>query len=229
MSVKCKKLMKERKYFSQHDDILESNIPYGLDATKSPHIVLYKWYHQIKNNCILLKLNNEFGDGKNRKIFYNIMEIGSNVKLVKKQNFTTIKVEGSKNNKVILLTKFKDLSELKKLCFYTEVGNIIHQPTVEMKRDGYVILATIQLEPKLREFSENINANDLLIANKYLRNQVVNSKSDYHLGTTGTIHGFGFGPVYSSNAVTQHSIDKIAKSKFNFKFFGINYINITIT
>ena len=45
MSVKHKKMTKEKKHFCQHDDILENNIPYGFDATKSPHIVLYKWYH----------------------------------------------------------------------------------------------------------------------------------------------------------------------------------------
>ena len=90
MSVKHKKMMKERKYFRQHDDILESNILYSFDATKSPHIVLFKWYHQIKNNCILLQLKEECEEGKNRKIFYGIMEIGNNVKLVKKQIFVTI-------------------------------------------------------------------------------------------------------------------------------------------
>ena len=166
----------------------------------------------------MLKLHEECREGKNRKFLYNIVETGNNVKLVKKQSFITINVEGTKNNKVILLAKFKDMSRFKKLCFFTEVGNIIHQPTVEMKRDGYVILATIQLEPKLRELSENIYADDLPLAEKYLRNQVVNSKSDYHFGTTGTIHGFGFGPVYSLNSETQYSIDKIAKSKFNFSF-----------
>ena len=159
--------------------------------------------------------------------FYNILETGNNVKLVKKQSFITINVEGTKNNKVILLAKFKDMSRFKKLCFFTEVGNIIRQPTVEMKRDGYVILATIQLEPKLRELCEKINADDLSFAKKYLRNQVVNSKSGYHFGTTGTIHGFGFGPVYSSNSVTQYSIDKIAKSKFYFKFLLVYYTDVT--
>ena len=68
-SVKCKKMMKERKYFRQHDDILESNIPYGFDATKSPHIVLYKWYHQIKHNCILLKFKEECGNAKKIRKF----------------------------------------------------------------------------------------------------------------------------------------------------------------
>ena len=55
-SMKKKKSMKEKKYFKQHDKILETNIPYGFNATKSPHVVLHKWYHRFKDNCILLKL-----------------------------------------------------------------------------------------------------------------------------------------------------------------------------
>ena len=47
-----KKAMKEKKYFKQHDEILETNIPYGFDATMSPHVVLHKWFHRFKENCI---------------------------------------------------------------------------------------------------------------------------------------------------------------------------------
>ena len=71
--MKKKKAMK-KKYFKQHDKILETNIPYGFNATMSPHIVLHKWYHRFKDNCILLKLNGESFDGKNRQIFYHIQE-----------------------------------------------------------------------------------------------------------------------------------------------------------
>ena len=70
--MKKKKAMKEKKYFKQHDEILETNIPYGFDATKSPHVVLHKWYHRFKDNCILLKLNGESFEGKNWQKFYHI-------------------------------------------------------------------------------------------------------------------------------------------------------------
>ena len=55
-------------------------------------------------------------------------------------------------------------------------------------------MATLQAEHKLRNLNENINNLDLVVAKKDLRNQVANSKKDYHFGTTGRIHGFGFGP-----------------------------------
>ena len=82
--MKKKKSMKEQKYFRQHDKILEINIPYGFNATNSPHVVLHKWYHIFKDNCILLKLNGESFEGKNRQIFYKIQKIGDNVKFTKK-------------------------------------------------------------------------------------------------------------------------------------------------
>ena len=47
-----------------------------------------------------------------------------------------------------LVKKFKELNDLKKKAFFTEVGNMIHQRTIEMKRDRYAFLTTIQLEHK---------------------------------------------------------------------------------
>ena len=43
-SVRRKELMKARKYFKNHDDILETHIPYGPIANKSPHIMVNHLY-----------------------------------------------------------------------------------------------------------------------------------------------------------------------------------------
>ena len=85
-SVRRKELMKARKYFKNHDDILETHIPYGPIANKSPHIMVNHLYHGLKDNYILLRLKDENNDKKNRKIFYNIEEIGVNVRLSRKKN-----------------------------------------------------------------------------------------------------------------------------------------------
>ena len=84
-SMKRKDKIKTRKYFKNHDDILEAHIPYGSTANKSPHIMVNHWYHRLKNNCILLKFRSENGDKKNRKVFYEIEDIGKNVKWSKKK------------------------------------------------------------------------------------------------------------------------------------------------
>ena len=38
--IEKKKKMKEKNYFKHHDDVLESYIPYGFVANKSPHIIV---------------------------------------------------------------------------------------------------------------------------------------------------------------------------------------------
>ena len=39
---KKKKRLKEEKYFKQHDEVLNANIPYGVEANSSPHILVFK-------------------------------------------------------------------------------------------------------------------------------------------------------------------------------------------
>ena len=85
-SAKRKKEIKHEKYFKKHDNILESHIPYGPTANKSPHIIIKKWYHRVKENCIQLCLKNETDDKKNRKIYYKIERYGKNVRVSLKKN-----------------------------------------------------------------------------------------------------------------------------------------------
>ena len=63
MSVKEKKKKPQRtKYFKQHDEILNTHIPYGINANASPHIILKHWFHRIKKiaTCCCLKMNSNF-------------------------------------------------------------------------------------------------------------------------------------------------------------------------
>ena len=57
---------------------------------------------------------------------------------------------------------------------------MIQGENAQIKKEGYVVFATFQAEHKLWNLNENINNMDLAVAKKYLRNQVVNSKKDYH-------------------------------------------------
>ena len=101
ISMKKKKLLKEKKFFRQHDDVMNTHIPHGIEANASPHIVVNQWFHRIKNNSIVLKLASEDHTSKHRKIFYEIENIGDNVKYVQKKSFIKLNVEGTKNNKVL--------------------------------------------------------------------------------------------------------------------------------
>ena len=212
-SLQRKKERKYDKYFKTHDSILETHIPHGPMANKSPHIIIKKWYHRVKDNCILLRLKKEINDKKNRKIFYDVEKYGKNVMIQEKEKKINVNLEGTKNNKIILITRLRDVFDIQRTLYFTETGELIGSLDREKSKDCYVILAILQSEESLRKLDEMVTADDVILAKKYLRNQVVASEKKYHYGTTGTIHGFGFGPVYKSNEDTKHSIEMFAKSE----------------
>ena len=51
--------------------------------------------------------------------------------------------------------------------------------------EGYMILVTIQSEPKLQNLIKNLISNYLMTTKKYLKIQVVNSNTDCHFRTPG--------------------------------------------
>ena len=70
---------KSHNYFRREDQILNSSIPHGMDANKSPHILINLWYSRMKKNTIILKNPIESGKGKCREVFYEIESIGKNI------------------------------------------------------------------------------------------------------------------------------------------------------
>ena len=50
-SMRKKQLLKETKYFRQHDKIVNSHISCGFKANISPHIILKQWFHRIRKNA----------------------------------------------------------------------------------------------------------------------------------------------------------------------------------
>ena len=55
---------------------------------------------------------------------------------------------------------------LEKISFFTEVAKMIQGENAQIKKEGHVILATLQAEHKLRNLNENINNMDLVVAKK---------------------------------------------------------------
>ena len=160
-----------------------------------------------------MNIKEEDKSSKHRKVFYNLETIGENVRFNKKKNYN-LNVEGTKNNKVFILTKYNDMLKVNKLSFVTETGNLIHIENYDINKKGYILLATIQNELMLRNDPTTLSRDNILIAKKYLRNQTQSSKKDYHFGTTGHIYGLGFGPIYASNNETKYTIDHFTKSKY---------------
>ena len=114
----------------------------------------------------------------------------------------------------MLIVRLQDVLEIQKSSFFTETGYMIESPNKEKAKGCYVILAILQSEEVLRKMNLSVTANDVNLAKKILKNEVIPSNKSYHYETTGIIHGFGFGPVYKLNERTKHSIEKFAKSKY---------------
>ena len=73
-------MKEEKKDWTKEDDLLLTHITYNGETTKSPYILINKWFHRLKKNCTILKSPRENGKKKNRKIFYDVDFIGENVK-----------------------------------------------------------------------------------------------------------------------------------------------------
>ena len=209
-------MLNEKRYFQQHDDILNSHIPYGGDANTSPHIVVNHWFDRIEKNCIVVNLIEEEKYSKQRKIFYKVDRFGDNVKYNIKKKFLNLNVEGTKNNRIFIVVKYKEVMNIDRLSFFTETGNLIDSFKLHTNWKGYVILATVQCEQAFRNSTTKFTVDDVSLVNRYLRNQTKSTHKEYYSRTTGNIYGFGYGPVYSSNCKTKYTIDRFATSKFRY-------------
>ena len=67
-SITQKQMKRENKYWAKEDNILHTHIPYDGTSTKSPHILVNKWFHWLKSNFIVLKSPWENGDKKSEDI-----------------------------------------------------------------------------------------------------------------------------------------------------------------
>ena len=104
-SVRTKKIRKEKHHCERESEILESHIPYGSDATKSPHILINKWFHRLRDNSIILKKTCEEGNLKDRQIQYEIEYIGPNIIYKAKRNYLNLELENTKQKWVLVLVR----------------------------------------------------------------------------------------------------------------------------
>ena len=158
------------KYFKQHDDVVNSHIPYGVEANTSPHIIMKQLFHYSEKNSIILSFHGEQKTGKNHQMLYKVDSFGENVNYNCKNNFYNLNVDGTKNNKIFVLVKYKDVRENPKLSFFTETGTVVDHLQSDNTK-GYVLLVTVQVKPRMRKEKTVITQDDILLANRYLQNQ----------------------------------------------------------
>ena len=75
-------------------------------------------------------------------------------------------MEETRNNKVFILVRYKDIIADKKLSFFPETGSVVDSENNYNKTKGYVLLATIQAEPILQKYNTVLTRDDILTANK---------------------------------------------------------------
>ena len=92
---KSRQICRDKKR-DHEDQILETHIPYNWDLTKSPHILINKWYHRLRDNCVVLKNPRESGSSNERKIFYDVDSIGKNINYNTNKNYMNLNIERTK-------------------------------------------------------------------------------------------------------------------------------------
>ena len=109
--------------------------------------------------------------------------------------------------------RWKEIIDGKKKKETKELGvwkNLMDTWNIHLNKKRNVVLVTIQLEEHFNRMEDLSLVEDLKIYERYFYNQTKNHTKDYHFVTTGSIFSFGYGPMYSQNPITKHSIDRFS-------------------
>ena len=225
---KRKSIIKEQHYTEQYNDLLLHNLLKEYYSTKSPHLIVSrKWFYKIRKNTIMLKSVREINIGKDRHVYYDIEQFGDNVRYIKKGNVFILNPSTTINNTIYIMVRLRDLSQIEKLQFHTELGHMITNYDVKHGIEKcYVILSIIKIDKLIQKTDPIIIDSDLPLMKRYFVNQIAIKKGNYHFNTTGTIYGLGYGPKSNRNKYG-HSVCKYANHKL--KFISCYFSNLTIT
>ena len=196
-----------------YNDFMNYNIPRSNDTKKSPLLLISKSYQKIKQSSIILQNLREVNKGNCREIHYDVGDIGKKISYAEKGKFLKLLPETTKKHVVYILLPFKEVMNNTDVIFFTENEEIVNEFDIYTDK-GHVLIGTIQFEQQLKTKTTIISSNeDLKIAKKCFYNQVSTKKSGYHFNTEGIIYGFGYGPKYQINDITNSSIGCFKKSE----------------
>ena len=147
--MKMKRKQKERlnKKFVQYDSVFCDNSDKEFFKAKSPHVILSnKTFTNIRNNVVMLTKPHLENDLKERKIFYEIKYFGDHVVKNKKGKYFNLNPSSTNRNLIFITVALHEVEHLENLIFYTEKGVKIPKLSLYTARQGYVLLATIQVD-----------------------------------------------------------------------------------
>ena len=124
-----------------------------------------------------------------------------------------LQLENTEQRWIIILVRFKKVMYNKKICFFTESVKLINENNLCKNNERYIVLGTVSCDMKLMDKHQSFSSEELVLTKKFLYNQSNSNKKDCHFNTSGTIHSFGYGPMYHQNPITKHTIDKFTTRK----------------
>ena len=209
-----KKIIKKQHYTEQYNDVLLDNLLKQYYSTKSPHLIISgKWFYKIRKNTIMLKSIREETIGKERHVYYDVEQFDDNVRYIQKGKVWILNPSTTSNNTIHIIVCLRDLSQIEKVQFHTELRYMIQKYDIKHGIDRcYVILSIIKIDKQVQKTDPLIIDNYLLLMNLFFVNQIAIKKGKYHFNTSGTIYGLGYGPKSNRNKVG-HSVYKHATSK----------------
>ena len=213
-----------------YNDLLLENLLKKYYTTKSPHLIISRrWFFRIRKNTVMLKKPKEHKDGKNRKVYYQIDQIGKNVNFFEKDCVKVLNPSTTSLNTIYFVVRLSDLAELNNLQFHTELGHMIQKLNLKVHRDKcYVVLSIIQIDKDTQYSGDLIVEDDIDLMKKYFINQIAIKKGNYHFNTSGTIYGLGYGPKSNRNEYG-HSVCRFANSKYKkIRFFQMSMYSTII-
>ena len=185
---------------------------------KSPHLVIARSFDRIKNNSIILENRRDVHDdlNKNRQVYYDLKEIGSNIVLSQKNSkYLNLKQEETKNNCIYILYRLSDNFTMEGIVLYSEMGTLINNKQQIRFSSSYILLAVIQNDKSVKNSPVLIDSREINLVKKVLYNQVKKTKS-YHFETKGSIYGFGYSVKYRKGDNSLYSYGRYSQSEYTF-------------
>ena len=142
---------------------------------KSPHLVISRSFHRIKENSIILENRRDVHDSLklNRKVHYDIKEIGIKVVYSQKvSKYLNLKQEETKHNCIYILCKYSNNFTMDGIVLYSEMGVLINNKKQICIGNSYILLAIIQTDKPLKQTSIMLDSSEIQIIKKVLYDQV---------------------------------------------------------
>ena len=93
---------------------------------------------------IMLRKGKECTDGNNRYVYYEIDEIGSKVKYVKKDKEYILNPSMTSRNMIFILVRLADLSNIGKTQFHTQFGHMVQKLDLKSNKDHCYVHSNIK-------------------------------------------------------------------------------------